>query len=63
MRFEHQCPFCSEREGNVVDGAHSDGYQVQCLCGARGPFCTTKTEAIEAWNSGVRNLQVGHEDA
>ncbi|MCC6794722.1 MAG: Lar family restriction alleviation protein [Candidatus Hydrogenedentes bacterium] len=59
MRFDYPCPFCSEHDGNVVNGLQSgsDGFQVQCACGARGPLCVTETEAIEAWNSGVRNLQ------
>lgn len=59
MRFDYPCPFCSESEGKVVEGTQTgtDGYQVRCVCGARGPVCSTEADAIEAWNSGVRNLQ------
>lgn len=52
------CDYCEE-DGNFIQvdeelnslGDDEGYFQVHCyMCGARGPVCTTRQQAIDAWN-------------
>lgn len=55
-----RCPFCNgAREDVIYNG--NDSYQVRCnICGACGPECYTKDNAVELWNQRTVTKEKGH---
>lgn len=54
------CPFCQEKNTNIVKSAppSMEGLQVECNdCGARGPIYETKDEAITGWELGIMGIE------
>ncbi len=53
---ENGCPFCQEKNCNIVKSVQPamEGLQVECNdCGARGPIYMTKEGAISRWELGT----------
>ena len=45
------CPFCQERNKLCVEQAGKEIIYVFCgNCGAEGPVCGSREDAIDAWN-------------
>lgn len=42
------CPFCGNE--SVYLREDSGFYVVGCICGAQGPDCYSKQDAVETWN-------------
>jgi len=51
MHYE-PCPFCGASEESISKCDIDDQYYMECCsCAATGPWCETKEEAEEAWNT------------
>ncbi len=64
MSKKYKCPFCGQKEAVTykayitLAGKDVEGYAVYCeSCGARGPNCPLKRQAVEKWNYLVRTLE------
>ena len=44
------CPFCDGSQVETLFDMAYCNYSVGCSCGASGPSCQTKDQAIAAWN-------------
>lgn len=46
-----RCPFCSDKDAGLwADGMDFYEHYMRCDCGARGPNCQSRKEALDAWN-------------
>lgn len=61
-KSEKGCPFCQQKDGNIVESVPPamKGLQVECNnCGARGPISLSIDEAKSHWENGWSGVNGG----